>query len=217
MNAGDLLVLFRSEMADLEQPPLWSDLEVYSYIDDAQKMFCRKTDGISDATTPAVVQFPVVPADSYKPTHKSILRIRSATRADTGVDVEVLNYDDLPARGYRYDGVKGTIKAIVIGEEEGKARTYPVSNETVQINLLVFRLPIKPIADETSALEVAEEHHRHLLYWAKSLAYLKQDSEAFNKSKASEFEAKFITYCAMAKIEQQRKRHKTRFVAYGGI
>lgn len=215
MTSGDLLNLFRLEMSDQVEPYLWSTAEVYGYIDDAQKMFCRKTDGLSDATTAAVTQLPIALGASYVNTHKSILKLRGATRADNGATVEIINYEDLAACGWRYDGRTGPVKVLVIGEETNKARVYPVPNEAVTLKLLVFRMPLNTIEYDDD-FEIGEEHHRHLLNWVKCLAYLKQDSETFDKNKASEFENKFLGYCTEAKAEMRRKAHKHRTVAYGG-
>ena len=43
MDSTALHDLFRSEVRDEATPYLWSDAEIYSYIDDAQKMFCLLT------------------------------------------------------------------------------------------------------------------------------------------------------------------------------
>lgn len=218
MNSTELLDLFRSEMADTEEPYLWSDSDVYGYIDDAQKMFCRLTDGLDDATTPEVVDLAVGEGDDWLATHKSILKFRSAYREDTGRPVEIVNYEDLPARGWRLDSTQGPVKALITGMEKHKVRVYPVSNEEVTVKLLVFRLPLESITDEgEQSFEIDEQHHRHLLLWVKHLAYSKQDAETFDKTKAAEFEGKFVVYCGGAKNEQGRAAHKTRVVAYGGI
>jgi hypothetical protein len=84
MNSTELKDLFRDEMEDLAEPYLWSDALVYSYADDAQKMFCRLTDGLADVSTPKVVNLAIVPGASFLPTHKSILKFRGATRSDDG-------------------------------------------------------------------------------------------------------------------------------------
>lgn len=219
MNSSELLSLFRQEMNDNVAPYLWSDEEVFSFEDDAQKMFCRKTDGISDATTPAVVSLAVTPGTTWVNLHPAVLKIRGCVRIDTGRPVEVINREDMAPRGWYFDGTTtGPVKALVVGEEAHKARVYPKSNETVGIELLTFRLPLTEITTEgDEAFEVDAEHHRHLLLWMKHLAYSKQDAEAYDKTKAAEFEAKFIGYCEQVKEEERRKRHKVRVVMYGGI
>ncbi len=218
MNTSELLSLYRSEMADEAAPYLWSDADVFGYFDDAQKMFCRKTDGIADASTEAVVKLSVVPGTDWVATHPSILRIRTAIRVDTGRSIEVINQDDMPARRWYFDGVTSSIKALIIGMEAGKARVFPKSNETVDVMLTVFRLPLEKITDAgDQAFEIAEEHHPHLLLWAKHRSYLKQDTETYDRTKAGEFETKFFAYCAQVKAEERRKAFKVRSVVYGGI
>lgn len=216
MTSGELLKLFRSEMSDDVAPYLWSNSDVYGYIDDAQKMFCRKTDGIPDATTPAVIQVSVAPNTIWVDTHPSIRKYRAATRQDTGRPVEIINQEDMPGRGMFYDGKTGPVSAFVIGEEGDKARVYPKSSETMVIELLVFRLPLVSITEDQD-FEISEPHHRHLLLWIKSLAYLKQDAETFNKSLGKEFEDKFYAYCDAATLEARKQKHKTRVVQYGGV
>lgn len=218
MNTTELYTLFRSDMDDVNAPYLWSDDDVFGYIGDAQTMFCRKTDGISDVTTPAVTQLAITPGAGRITTHKSVLKIRTATRLDTGRSVEVVNREDMAKRNWYFDGTQGPIKALVVGEEAHSVRTYPVSNETVNIELMVFRLPMVAITtDGEQEFEIDEQHHRHLLLWCKHLAYSKQDAETIDKNKAAEFEQKFNAYCETAKEEARRARHKPRLVAYGGL
>ena len=216
MTSGDVLKLFRAEMADAVQPYLWSDVDVYTYIDDAQKMYCRNTDGISDATTAAVTTLSVTPGTTWLATHPSILKIRGLTRTDTGRPVDVVNFEDMAANGWYYNGTTGVLKALVVGQEIDKARVYPNASETVTLALLVFRMPLGDIFGDQD-FEIPAKHHRHLLLWVKSLAYGKHDAETYDKGRSDDFAAKFEAYCAKAKIEERRARHKPRTVAYGGI
>lgn len=215
MTSGDLLALFRREMNDTEEPQLWSDDDFYSYLTDAQRMFCRKTDNIGDATTPEVVNISVVANTEWYPSHKSILKVRACSRLDTGADVDVLNREDMAGKNMRFDGRTGPVKALIIGMEPHRVRVWPVPNEDVTLQLLVFRLPLQAITDDQE-LEIDEQHHEHLLHWVKHRAYSKQDAEAFDKTKAADFEQKFNAYCEMAKVEQRRARHKPRATEYGG-
>lgn len=218
MNSSELLDLFRSEMGDTVEPYLWSDTDIFGYADDAQKMLCRKTDGISDASTTAVTEIAAVVDTDWVALHKSIKRIRSAIRTDTGRQIDIINRDDMPKRGWYFDGRTGPVKALVIGSEAHKARVYPKSNEAVTLQLEVFRLPLVAITDDgDQEFEVDEEHHRHLMLWMKHLAYLKQDAETFDRARAEEFEGKFLGYCTQVQEEERRKAFKVRTVAYGGI
>ena len=218
MNSSELLSLFRSEMVDEVEPFLWSDENIFGYEDDAQKMFCRNTDGIADATTVAVTKIDVVPDNSWLNLHASILKIRKVTRSDTGLTVELLNQEDMDLRNMHFDSTKGPVKALITGMEGHKIRVWPISSETISLLLTVFRLPLNKITDDgDQTFEVDEEHHRHLLMWCKHLAYMKQDAETFDKSKAKDFEERFLMYCNKVREEERRKRHKSRLITYGGI
>lgn len=216
MLPSELLDLFRVEMNDAKAPYLWSDDFVIGAIDDAHKQFARRTDGIPDSTTDAVIKLLVVPGTDVYALHPSIKKIRSARRADTGRPVEVLNQEDMAPRGLYFDGRFGPVRALVLGMDDNSVRTWPMPMETVDVLLSVFRLPLVTITDD-EPFEIPEQHHRHLLLWVKHLAYSVQDAETFDKTKAMEFEQRFINYCDRAAAEQAKARHKTRVVAYGGI
>lgn len=215
-TSGDLLETFRDEMDDVAEPYLWSDDLVYGYINDAQRMYWRLTDGIADGTTPEVTQLLIVPGTEWYAVHPSILKIRDAYRTDTGLPVTVYNQEDMASYGLRFDGRTGSLRVLVIGIEENKARAWPVPNETVTIQLTVFRLPLVAIVDD-QALDVPDQHQEHLLLWAKHRAYSKQNAETFDRTRAKEFGDAFRAYCSAAQDEQHRAKHKPRAVVYGGL
>jgi hypothetical protein len=217
MQSDEVFDLFRSDMADLGDPPLWTDADIYGYIDDAQKMFCRLTDGISDATTADVTLVEFAVDDDWVDLHPSILKIRTAYLVSDGSPVRVINQEDMEREEIRFDSRVGPVRRLIVGMEENKARLYPTASIADDLQLTVFRLPIEDIDAADQEFEIGAQHHRHLLLWCKHLAYLKQDAETLDRSKAIEFEQKFIAYCELAKREQQKKRHKIRTVAYGGI
>lgn len=217
MNAGGLVSTFRSEMSDTEDPPLWSDAQLYSFADDAQKQFCRLTEGLPESTLDAITKLSIVPnVDTYA-LDARILKIRAAWRADTGKPVAVLNVENMGPNGMYFDNRPAILEALITGMDTDQVRTWPLPNESVAVRLSVYRLPLNEINDSLDALEVAPQHHRHLLLWMKHLAYSVHDAETFDKTKAAEFEAAFERYCTKVKMEQERARHHTRVVVYGGI
>lgn len=216
MTPHELYDLFRDEMSDVEEPYLWSDDLVYSYMEDAQRMLCRWTEGIADASTAEITELALVDGTTWLDLDPRILRIRTATKSD-GCDVEILNFEDLKPRGWRFDGSTGPVRALVIGMEANRVRVFPDCDTAETVSLTVFRLPLDPVDDGCDELEVDEHHHRHLMLWMKACAYGKQDAETFDRTKKREFEAEFRAYCDAAKGEQGRARFKVRTVAYGGI
>jgi len=209
-----MLTAFRDEMADQELPYLWSDAAVYRYIDDAQKMFCRLTEGIEDARS---YSLDITPGESWYETSSLILKTRDATRSDNGRDVPIVNIETAQYSGVKFDGATGPLKVLVSGFERNALRAWPVPDETVTVTLSVFRLPLVRIEEADQDLEVDDQHEAGLMLWVKHMAYDKQDAETFNKSKSMEYEQRFRQYCAAARVEQERRRRNTGTVIYGGI
>src|SRR5665647_2592591 len=51
MTSDELYALFRSDVVDATAPYLWTDVEVWNYMNDAYKSFVRKIGGIPDNTS----------------------------------------------------------------------------------------------------------------------------------------------------------------------
>ena len=226
MDSTALHDLFRSEVRDEVTPYLWSDVEVYSFIDDAQKMFCRLQGGIADASS-AITHIDVMAGDVLVPISPLIRKLREARRSADGYDLEILNFEDMQSHrpvddygyrsGYRIDNTVGIVKAIVVGMETNKIRLVQIPQEDQSIDLIVYRMPLVPItAAGGQQLEIDEHHHRHLLHWMKHLAHLKQDAETYDRGRSDMFGAEFLVYCDQAKVEREKREHKYRTVGYGG-
>ena len=212
MDATELRDLFRAEMSDAVLPYLISDLQVYTYLDDAQKQFCRWTEGIEDGRSFTLA---VVPTVEWYDTDKSILKLRRAVNTATGRPLTLINPEKIEDRGIRFDGRTGVLSTLVVGIEPHTVRAWPLPNAAATVALEVFRLP-KTIGTGDE-LEIDTQHHINLLLWAKHRAYGIEDSEVFNGKRAQEFEQRFRTYCAEARKEQERARRITGTVSYGGI
>ena len=214
MNSTEMLAAFRDEMADQELPYRWSDAAIYRYVNDAQRMFCRLTEGIEDARS---YTLDVVPSTVWYDVGPLVLKVRAATRADNGRNIPIVPMEKMRSEGITFDGTVGPIKAFVSGYERDALRAWPIPNETVTIELAVFRLPMASITTAAQTIEVDSQHHEHLLLWVKHKAYDKQDAETSNKTKSMEYEQRFRAYCAAARVEQERWRRPTGNVVYGGI
>jgi hypothetical protein len=212
MTTTELLALFRSEVFDLELPYLWSDELIYRYIDDAQKQFCRDTNGIADARS---FKINVVAGTEWYKYDTKILKLRDAINQVTGLPMPIVSVEKMHENSMRFDGTLGTTRALISGLEENTLRTWPVPNEPMTIELRTFRLPEDVVAGDD--LEIPTQHHQHLLHWVKHRAYSVQDTEAFDKGAADRYRALHDRYCAQARIEQNRVRRPVATVTYGGI
>jgi hypothetical protein len=218
MNSTELIDLYRSEMRDTEEPYLIGDTALYSYLDDAQQWFCRLTEGIEDSRTPSVTRLAVVPNQEWYQTSSLILKVREAHRLDTGRPISIVNAEKATQLGVVFDGRVGPLQYLVTGLDKNHLRAWPTPNETVGVELRVFRRPLENITDAgDQPLEIDDHHHRHLLLWVKHLAYDNHDVEMFDKRKSDEYKAKFEAYCFKAMKEQERARRAVGTVIYGGL
>lgn len=218
MNSSEILALFREEMNDEATPYLWSDTAVFSYLDTAQKDFCRHTEGIEDSFTPAITRATIAAGVEWVPLDTRILKVREVVNVATGRPYKVYNMETAAEKGVVFDGRQGRVEAFVTGLTKHKLRAWPKPAEDTDIELRVFRLPLDAITDAgDQALEIDEQHHRHLLLGMKALAYRKEDVETFNRQKAADLDAEFRAYCAQCKREQGRLRRDVGTVSYGGL
>lgn len=227
MESHELLCAFREDAVDATAPYLWSNAEVYRYMNDAYFMFVRLTGGIPDGSS-SVTTLLAAADTATTPIDKSILRIRTAHNVtDNNCPVKIINVQDVDALTsddygvIRYNAQStqpGPVRYLISGEEETYVRwvNIPVVNTTIQ--LVVERLPLIPITRDRQRLTgVREEHHYHLLKWMRHLAYRKQDADTFNLTKSDQERDDFVAYCALATKEKGIRKHKVRVVAYGGL
>lgn len=224
MTPDELKALFRAEVRDEATPYLWSDTEVYRFIDDAQKQFCRLTGGIADASS-AVTQIAVTADDPWATYDSRILHLRDLYRVSDQQNVKIINFRDLSQGGddygmptlVKFPDRTGPVSAAITNMEANKLRLVdtPVANDT--LSAIVYRLPLVTVVSNATLLEIDELHHYHLLDWMKHLAHKKQDAETYDRGRSDEFARAFYEYCMQAKAERERREHKPRAVNYGGL
>src|SRR6056300_414657 len=94
MTSSELYDLFRQDVQDALQPYLWTDEEVFAYMNDAYYMFVRLTGGISDYTSTAT-DVAVRANDPYADIDTSILRVRRATISPDDQELNIINAQDV--------------------------------------------------------------------------------------------------------------------------
>lgn len=231
MLVTELFSLFRNDVVDVVEPNLWTDDEVYSYMDDAYKMFVRLTGGIPDSSSD-ITQVGISAGEEYSPVSPLILKFREAELASDGSIITIINNEDL-ARLTRSDyGVQrsfrrnspGRVTHMVVGRErnarEGTVRWVGIPQTDDTALLSVYRLPRNTIREgvaESALDEIGEEHHVNLLMWMRYRAYSKDDSETLDRNQARNNMAAFNEYCEFVKAENERYKSKPRVVSYGGL
>lgn len=212
MNAARLRATCRAEIFDVAEPYLVSDILLQVYLDDAQKMFCRLTQGIEDARTFSIRIRPDV---EWYPIDPLILKMRAVTSKLTGRPVATVAMEKAADAGIYFDGRVGPLKALVTGAEKNMVRAWPMPAVEEDLAMAVFRLPYD-LADSAEP-EIDPQHHLALLEWVKHRIYSNHDSELFNAVQAGTFKNTFTMYCEKAKTEQTRARHSAGVVSFGGL
>lgn len=231
MDLQALIIHWRSQVDDESPPYLWSDDEALLYAIDAQDMLVRHTGGLSDMTVasadvgvPAtrLADLPLTAGQPYTAISPYVLRIRSARLLTAKLDIAIASESDLrlvPFRDYGQtrgmsldDTDTGEVRYGVLGIRDNFVRWARVPDAADTCRLHVYRLPYPRIASQEGSLEIAEQHHLHLVKWMKHLAYSKEDAETYDKKLAEDNETSFTAYCDMARKELERQRFKPRRV-----
>lgn len=226
MTSDELYSLFRTDVVDNVQPYLWSDSEVYAYMNDAYYMFVRLTEGISDYTSP-VTEIAATQGSKYGRIDPSIMRVRTATLMPDNDEIKVVNAQDLAnltdkdygiLRDLDSNTTEGKVRYLVIGMEPELVQFVNIPDKDYTVKLLVERMPTDVISGAGQTFDgVADHHHFHFLKWMRYHAYKKQDADTFDKARSVDEATEFYQYCDLAKREKDRARHKVRVVSYGGL
>jgi len=226
MDSTGLYEAFREDVVDTAKPYLWTEDEVWRYMDYAYRLFVRLTGGVHDFLSD-VTRINVVAGEATAEMHESIIKTEQAFKMSDGKEIEIVNWSDQKkmatadygiVRQIYLDDRPGPVQYMVIGNQRGVVKWVRVPEYDDTVQLQVYRLPIDHIiGDDQEFVDVAEDHHNQFLLGMKSQAYLKQDAETFNRAKADENDQKFRAYCAFVKSEWERYKHKPRVVTYGGI
>jgi hypothetical protein len=220
-------LLFRDDTTDTVAPYLWSDLEVFHYMNSAYTTFVRRTGGIPEYYNDETCLVTASKNVETTPLHPKILTIREAHLEPKGETVKVINMQDeaylqMEDYGlYRQLTVSktiGKVKYLVIGIQDDIAKWVSIPDVDYQVRLLIERLPLEEITGlQQEFTDVKEHHHPFFLHWMKHLAYSKQDADTFDKVKAADEEQRFLSYCGAARQEKEKYKHKVRVVRYGGL
>lgn len=236
MTPEEVVELFRLTVDDTdESDPLWSALEVYHYLDEAQKQFARETDYFSDASTASIVAVAVTADDPWVELSPRITKIRAAQLTSTGNKITPMTFaqmEDQPntvdtygspfnfTSTYRWQQSAGTPRFIITDMERNKGRlaSIPVIDDTIELQ--VYRLPLKDIDEDSVKLEVTEvEYQRGLILYMKHLAYSKNDVDTFEQQLADRAKAESNEFHVKAGRQVSRKTLSAHVgtVRYGGL
>ena len=224
LTTRQLRDLFRSRIDDPESPGegdssdcLWSNAEIYQYMDIAQKRFARDTYILKDSTTSSVCAVTVTADTATVSLSPLIIDIERARLASSGryltlrkiqdmQDEEVENsYDYGFTTLSKWEDVTGSPRILIMNWEEDVGRLAPVPVDNDTINLSVVRLPLEDITGTNVDLEVTNTEYQYvMLEYMMHLAYGKHDADTYDPQKEAD---KLDVYeFKVNKIKKERQR-----------
>lgn len=182
MTLGELVELVRNELDDATQPYLWSDQELIEYFADAENEAARRARLLIDSTTAEICEIAVVANTAEYELDSRVLFIRRAT-----LDFQRMrraSYRDLDAQLQGWEEDEGNTSHFITDLDTGKVRLYPIPTANATLRMTVARLPLVEMNALDDKPELKPHYHRSLRFWAMFRAYMKQDSETYNKGRA---------------------------------
>lgn len=222
---SELLAQFRRDMDDMEIPYLWSDDEIYEYLDEAQAEFCEEVDalaGVEDlaysATDTTVNQPAYVTRLRAAHVDGKKLRLFTAEQWDEGSVFED-DYGNVGS-GVSDDWETDTAeepKALITDFETGKLRLYPIPTADGIVKARIYRRPKTFMLDLDEPEIVDRQRQRAIVIGARAHAYLKNDSETYDSKLAEKMHQLF--YAKLEQFNHRRVRQSRRpgAVKYGGL
>lgn len=222
---AQLLALARRELSDAVEPYLWSDNDLYFYMDEAQREFARRTKIITDATN--FTDLVVSASDPWIELDPIIIDVKRAvlTTSKRVLEIETLEefqhgyyVDDygLRKKGYWEDDT-GVPTHALLNVEMDMIRLYPTPTDSDELDLTVWREPTCDIEDSTSSFQIPTRYIYKLLYKIKELAYSKQDYETFDGDKREANLALWENAVMEVQSDNKKRTRRPRGVVYGGI
>lgn len=177
--------------AEKEDQFLWSDSALLRYITEAQRQACNRTDFLFDDTS-----FPItlVAGTHTYPISNKITFIEHVD-FDNSKDVVHMSMEEVKRLNSDWrtrSGMTGQDLSYTIRGRNMRVYPIPDSVDTGKILTIdTYRLPLESLTSISDELEIAEEFHRDLIWWALYEAYSKQDADGYDKAKGLDYLAQF--------------------------
>lgn len=211
MDLAQLIVEARSRLRDQVQPYLWSDSELYSYIDGAQLKYFELAGWINDKTS-SLTRVSLRAGTSAIRRDPRVVKIMSAYLSTARRKLNVVSH----IAKEPWEVLPGTPTELSTFDDDSYFLLDSVMQTDDVLLLNIEREPLETVA-AGEELEVPPRHHQHLLLWVEHLAYMRPDTETEDTYRASRAGELFEELCyKQLRGERDRTRVVSGTVAYGG-
>lgn len=200
MTFAELDRLVRQETTDTGGDLFIQDWQMFDYANEAECEACRRSRILTDSTTTAICQIPVVAGTAVYDVDARIIFVKRAIIAGATNPLRKISATTLDEEQPGWHTKSGTSEYLVAGLHSRKLQLHKIPTANGTLHLTVIRRPLAAMTTGTSTPEIPEQHHRALVHWIKHRIWNNQDSELFDKNRAdvhlAEFEKYFGKRCA---------------------
>ena len=197
MNLEQLIERFRIDADDLTTPYLWEPEWLAMWFSEAQDEAAVRARLLLDDTTPAVTQLAVtagVTGYILHPKVYEIVRVGFKPDGDERVcPIDLVTRERLD-RDYRDWRTRPAGDLRWAMQTDTRLRLGPSPSRGGMLHIEAYRLPLKPLVNDTDKPEIHEAHHRHLVQWVLYRAFSKPDADGRDPGKAEKAYAEFERY-----------------------
>lgn len=212
--SSDMLSEFRGEVDDMPAEDgsttdaLWSDTEIYRYMNEAASATARRVLSYTKIMTFAVTaNEPMIklPDQRVLHIHRAYLTTASRELLQVNMNQDVLRNDyGIMSRRPDFEITTGTPTQFYLDYQPGYLRLYPIPTavDTLTMHLVLVPPTIYPGAP----LPFTDEEDIHLVrLYMLYRAYNKHDSDTFNPTKARDAEREFTELSRLRNAEFRRQ------------
>jgi hypothetical protein len=215
MTLGEIIVLFRRQSDDQTSHPLWNELELALWANEAEVEACRRARLLVDSRTAELCQLTLVPGvDSYllDPRIIYLRRVKLATRT---LPLDALDYRDMDWCVPGWEAHEGNVTGYIRGLDTGRIRIYKIPRVADTVNLLVVREPLQSMEDPDDVPEINARYHQNLVEWMLYRGFSKKEAQTYDEALAlkhlATFEAEFGTRMKATAFEEEWMRNTAPF------
>ena len=195
MTLEDLIRRFRVAARDTVEPFLFPTEDVTDWLNDAQDQACIRARLIREDELEAVCRIALTPGAHTYALHPLVYEIISLwikpvsgrKRPVTLRSREWLNHHMPEWRDC-------TRPAEIAIQDDTTVRIVGAVEAGNMLELECYRLPLRPMANDTDKPEIHRAHHQHLIDWALHKAFSVVDAETFDPKRAELSESAFTHY-----------------------
>lgn len=202
MTGDELLTHTRVDVLhDTATPRLWSDDLILRMLNEAERVFARRTYALQDDSS-ALTTIDLSAGEATYALDPKVIHVYSAYLDGYSRDLTNYTHRFIPSL---LATSTGTPVIFTVDEAAAKIRVYPVPEKAYTLRLRVARLPLADFT-EASSPEIPEQYHLDLPEFAAMRCLRFAEVDGSNLGSAEVFEKSWATRINEAKREYYRLR-----------